>query len=327
MAAAFKNFLVNVIGFANDAEAVQVRATGLDSFDTLADYDKDNVQSLIRTLKKHNTNPLTIRPIVEKRLIQGASLSKYYKLMTRTSNATSLSRARIRNHGTYMELLAELKKKENPDLEKVGQHYSIMKLMEDFPLYLKTQIGVRGVPLSYVIREHDAPATLSTLAPDKPYSTTNGSFHDELVAHMPHDGIGFDEDNAEVFTLLLSVLQTSSYVTSLKGYQTTRNGREAWKNLVLHNLGKSVWDQRTKLADEKVLKKVFDGRNHRYSLKTHINHHRDAHQEMVRANEAVGFQVPDARTRVTRLLDSIQTEYQPLQSAKVTIENDPIKRG
>ena len=74
------------------------------------------------------------------------------------------------------------------------------------------------------------------------------------------------------------------------------------------------------------MKKVFDGRNHRYSLLTHCNHHRDAHQEMVRANEAVGFQIPDARTRVTRLLTFIQTQYKPLQSAKVTIENDPNKR-
>ena len=48
---------------------------------------------------------------------------------------------------------------------------------------------------------------------------------------------------------------------------------------------------------------------------------------MVRANEAVGFQVPDARTRVTRLLDSIQTSYIPLQTAKVTIENDSAKRN
>ena len=48
---------------------------------------------------------------------------------------------------------------------------------------------------------------------------------------------------------------------------------------------------------------------------------------MVRANEAVGFQVPDTRTRVTRLLDSIQTSYIPLQTAKVTIENDSAKRN
>ena len=48
---------------------------------------------------------------------------------------------------------------------------------------------------------------------------------------------------------------------------------------------------------------------------------------MVRANEAVGFQVPDARTRVTRLLDSIQTSYNPLQNFKGIIENDTSKRN
>ena len=97
--------------------------------------------------------------------------------------------------------------------------------------------------------------------------------------------------------------------------------------MILHNLGDSVWDNRTTAAENKVLKKIFDGKNHRYSLLTHCNHHRDAHQEMVRANEAVGFQVPDARTWVTHLLDSIQTSYIPLQTAKVTIENDSAKRN
>ena len=138
--------------------------------------------------------------------------------------------------------------------------------MEDFPLYLKTKIGVRGVPLSYVICEEDTPLALEPLEGDKPYSTLSGSFQNELIAHMPHDGIGYEEDNAEVFSLLLSVLQTSSYVTRLKGYQTTRNGREAWKNLKLHNLGESVWDKRTGIAEEKVFKKIVDGRNHQYSL-------------------------------------------------------------
>ena len=148
---------------------------------------------------------MTIGPIVEKRLLHAASLSKFYTWMNRPVNATSLSKNRLSNHGDYMKLLEELKGKDKPDLEKVGQKYSIIKLMEDFPLYLQTQIGVRGVPLSYIIREHDAPAPVEPLATDKPYSAENGSFHKELVAHMPHEGIGFNKDNAEVFTLLLSV--------------------------------------------------------------------------------------------------------------------------
>ena len=38
MAAQFKNFLVGTIGFANDAEAVRVRATGLDAYVTPPEY-------------------------------------------------------------------------------------------------------------------------------------------------------------------------------------------------------------------------------------------------------------------------------------------------
>ena len=243
------------------------------------------------------------------------------------NNDTNLSKARVLHHGKFMELMEKVKESKTPALEKVGQKYAISKLMEDFPLYLKTQIGVRGVPLSYVIRETDAPAPLTALAPNLPYSVDNGSFDAELAAHVPHSGIGWAEDNSTVFSLLLSVLQTSTYLTSLKGYQKTSNGREAWKILILHNLGTSVWNSKTKAAEEKVLKKIFDGKNHRYSFLTHCNHHRDAHQEMVRANEAVGFQVPDARTRVTRLLDSIQTSYNPLQNSKGIIENDTSKRN
>ena len=47
---------------------------------------------------------------------------------------------------------------------------------------------------------------------------------------------------------------------------------------------------------------------------------------MIRASEETDYQVPDERTRVTRLLESIQTAYPKLESAKVTVENDITKR-
>ena len=71
--------------------------------------------------------------------------------------------------------------------------------MEDTPLYLKTQIGVRGVPLSYVIRDADAPVPLTALAPNLPYSVENGSFDSDLAAHVTHNDIGWAEDKSAVF--------------------------------------------------------------------------------------------------------------------------------
>ena len=120
MAAAFKTFITNVIGFANNVEATRVRVTGLDLFATLAEYDKEDVKSLVCTLKKDNANPMTIGPIVKKRLVHAASLTKFYTWMHRTVNTTSLSKNRLSDHGDYMKLLEELKGKDKPDLEKIG---------------------------------------------------------------------------------------------------------------------------------------------------------------------------------------------------------------
>ena len=47
---------------------------------------------------------------------------------------------------------------------------------------------------------------------------------------------------------------------------------------------------------------------------------------MIRASEETEYQVPDERSRVTCLLESIQTSYPKLESAKVTVENDIQKR-
>ena len=87
-----------------------------------------------------------------------------------------------------------------------------------------------------------------------------------------------------------------------------------------------MWDKRVEIAEAKVLHRVFDGKNQRFTIQTHCNLHREAHHEFIRANEAIGFQITTPRTRVTRLLNSIQSPYQSLVSAKVAIENDITKR-
>ena len=109
MAAAYKNFLVNVIGFANDDKAVRVRALGLDSFAAMTEYNKEDVKSLCRTIRKDSTSPMEIGPIIEKRLAQACSLSVHYYLMTRANNATNLSKARVVHHGKFIDLLEKIK--------------------------------------------------------------------------------------------------------------------------------------------------------------------------------------------------------------------------
>ena len=55
--------------------------------------------------------------------------------------------------------------------------------------------------------------------------------------------------------------------------------------------------------------------------------HRDAYNNMTRAAENVGYEVPNERTRVTRLLWSIHANHMAsVAAAKTTIEATPAKR-
>ena len=50
--AAFRTYLNSVIGFGSVANATRVINMGLSDFETLAEFDKEDVNSLCRTLRK-----------------------------------------------------------------------------------------------------------------------------------------------------------------------------------------------------------------------------------------------------------------------------------
>ena len=110
MAAAYRGYLNNSIGFGSAANANRVIAEGLDSFETLAEYDKDDVASLCRAIRKDNANLMPIGPILEKRLVYASSLAKHYTFYNRPLTDVSLNRERIKHVGEYMNMMDELKK-------------------------------------------------------------------------------------------------------------------------------------------------------------------------------------------------------------------------
>ena len=127
MAVVFRGYLNVKIGFGSAANAIYVMNEGLDSIDTLSKYDKDNVASLCRVIRKGNANHMAIGPIVEKRLVYAANLAKHYTSYNRPLTATTLNRKCIKHFDEYIKTIDELKKQDNPELEKVNQKYSITK--------------------------------------------------------------------------------------------------------------------------------------------------------------------------------------------------------
>jgi len=80
-------------------------------------------------------------------------------------------------------------------------------------------------------------------------------------------------------------------------------------------------------ADKIVSHRVWNGRSNRYSLHTHVNNHREAQNNMLRAAENIPFEVPNEGTRVRKLLHSLQCSDQLAISAKTSILANPTMKN
>jgi hypothetical protein len=340
---AIRAYLRNVIGMGNDAlgteRATAVMAEGLDDMQSFLNFEKEDIKALCSTIRKPGgtipdpqdqarniPNPgLSLPAICESRMILASYGAKIYQQMGREISSASLNISRLKSFREHKEVIANHNDPEN--FPSLGKSFNIMKMLEQFPTYLEEKIGVTGIPLAYVIREDDeVPDPLPNFANGRvPYS--EDSLMDDLIAYSKHEGPSYKSDNAKVYVLLQEIVGDSSHVSSIKQFQRQRNGREAFKALTLHNMGNSKWDKVVEDAETMVNNRRWDGRNSRYPLKAHINKHREANNDFVRASQTITYVPPDEHTKVRRLLNSIQCKDATIVSAKTTILADNVKKN
>lgn len=334
--ATFRLWLRDDIGLQTDANATQMMASGFSSFAELQQLDTEDIKNLCRQLRKDDVNPVPVSFVAEKKLKSAVYAASLYDLVGRPLTRPLFNANRLRAFDSYEQVIDRIKDIDKPVTPVVSKKLTIDKALDSLPNVLRGILGVRKVPLSYVIRpEWPADANgnpirpaLAQLANNSIHSGEFSSFQEELIAFCPHEGPGWEEDNAAVFTIISDMLKDSSQASTLQGFKRARNGRGAYLTLCQHNLSNSTWDEICRRAEDTQTKKVWNGRNHRYTLKTHCDHHRDAFNDMVRAAEFSTYQVPDEHTRVSRLLASIQASHiSEIAAAKTTIEATPAKRG
>ena len=326
MTTAFTTYLRNTIGFDTNARANAIRDLGINNFASLTEYEEEDVKILCNGARKGDP-AMQINAILEKRLKLACYGARIYEIIGRDINAQSLSINRLKDFDRHKALIKNHKDPKD-EIPKVSKSYSIDKALDALPNILRARIGVRGIALSYVIRQDATPPMLDPLDNHHPYAGSSGSMMEELIKYTPHDGIGWDEDNATVFGILFEMVKDVPMASSLKRHQRQRNGRNAYLSLVQHNLGTAQWDRVISKAEETQNIKVWNGKNHRFTLRAHINHHRDSYNDMVRASEHIDYEVPNDHTRVSRLLKSIHAEHiASIAAAKTTIEATTEKRN
>ena len=272
-------------------------------------------------------NPGTSIPAISESRLQlcayGTSLNNR---VGRDVNAITLSRNRLTEFMYHKEAVDN---HDDPDsMTSISKTFGIMKMLEFFPTYLESKLGAMGVSLAYVIRQNvAAPNPLPGQARGKPWSDVHESLVEELISYAEHSGPAFKTDNATVYRILQDSLAGTQYISSIKPFQGRRNGRGAYEALILHNLGNSKWEKVVEVAETYVNNRSWDGKNSRFSIKSHLAKHREAHNDFIRASQHISYSLPNETTRVQRLLRSIQCKDGTILLAKTTILADPLKKN
>jgi hypothetical protein len=148
------------------------------------------------------------------------------------------------------------------------------------------------VPLVYVVRKLvPVPAPPPFLSNDLSYSNTHGSVDGEMIARASHTHPMFRNDNSAVYYLLEEATRGTSYAPTIKPYQQTKQGREAWRSLVNQYAGQDKWEAEVKRQDDLLHNRQWKGQSN-FSLEKFIAQHRNAYVSMRQCVEHITLQLP-----------------------------------
>ena len=171
-------------------------------------------------------------------------------------------------------------------------------------------IGPRGIPISYLIRQHEIPPPSPGLLVNQAYSREGGSITDELISRATFNHPLMKEDNKRLFNLLHNAwkgTEANNAITPLM--IENKLGREAWMAGLNEYASEDRYKAMVKFYEEKIQSLVYTREGSKNTLLKHAGIMRHAHAQLVLVNEQnsnISVTIPDDQARVRRLLNSIK---------------------
>ena len=91
--------------------------------------------------------------------------------------------------------------------------------------------------------------------------------------------------------------------------------------IIYQHAGKDVWEKRIKHSEEYMVQKSWTDQT-RQTLVTHIDRHRQAYVALIEAADHVSHQTPSERTRVSYLMNSIDSKDAEVLAGLASIRQD-----
>jgi hypothetical protein len=305
-----------------NATVLQLVAEGINNVDDLSEFDKDTIQQIASNLRRPPAGAhYVFGAKSQKRLTAACDIVRYYETIGRTITAANLVwNTVIKNFEIQWKALQDKKKGDEPETPKIAKGLNIMKWSESFRDILHRCIGVRMIPLAYVIRELEVPPAITALAAGQPHSATAGSIEMELIHRGSHNHPLFRDDRATVYYKLEEATRGTSYAASIKPFQRTKDGRGAFDAIINQYAGEDKWESEIKTKEALLHGIQWKGQSN-YSLERHAAQHRNAYVSLVACAEHVAYQLPNEHSRVGYLLDSIQNNDPGLQAAMANVRS------
>ena len=319
----------------------QLREEGITSPNDLLDFDDDSIDVLVTNLRKPakktvgvgaaatltEVEPFTISAKSVHRLKVAVKVAKYYVDTGRPMDVDNMAWIRMRSFEIQFKALEERKKADKSEPPKLTKGLSIPKWLEAFHLYCRAVLGVRGVPLAYLLREAAAVSVQPpALMVAEPHSEEHGSIEGEMIARASHIHPLVRMDLGLVYDALETSLRHTSLMPTLSPHRRTRNGRAAYLAIRSQYAGKEVWEAMIAQALDYLTNRKWTGTAN-ITLARHCAKSREHYIKMVEASEHVPHECPNERTRVGWLLASITCmDPQVLAACAVVRQDEADKR-
>jgi hypothetical protein len=305
-----------------NATVLQLVAEGIDSVDDLSEFDKDTISQIASNLRRPAAgNHYVFGAKSQKRLAVACEIVRYYETVGRPLTAANLAwNTVIKNFEIQWKALKTKKAGDEPETPKITKGLNIMKWSDSFFDFLNRCIGVRMIPLVYVVRAEENPPAITALAPGQPHSADAGCIERELIDRASHNHPLFRDDSATVYYKLEEATRGTTFSASIKPFQRTKDGRGAYNAIINQFAGEDKWEAEIK-AKEALLHSILWKGQSNYSLERHCASHRAAYISLVACAEHVAYQLPNEHSRVGYLLDGIQNNDPGLQAAMANVRS------
>ena len=313
-----------------NATRVQLQNEGIMRVEDLAEFTKEDLDAVAHNLHHPaaRVGPFIFGAKSQKRLTVMAELVRYYDTIGRDLSAGNMQWNTVGKH-FEIQWNALKKKKEDdiPETPKMAKQLAPMKWCESFMDHLHRCVGVRTVPLAYVLREKVVvPAVCLPITAREPHSEATRSIKQELIERTSHDHPLYRNDNETIYHKMEEATRGTSYTASITPFQRHKDGRGAFMAIKSQHAGDDKWMAEVTKQDAFLHNQKWRS-NGSMKLERHCSLHRTAYVQMVAASSHINYQTPNEHTRIGFLLDSIESTDAELHAAMASIKQDKTPNG